>query len=332
MTEDHETGKFLELITQYCSADQFRSVEICSSTYSSVEHINLSIQFRRVEHSTFCGLGNDSKHLSVQLSESLRYLSLKNVLLDPNFDWKILKNLRKLYLIDVRGINSQNFIEFLDHRPNLEVFHHAIDNFGSSIQNILEAMAIYCGNSIRHYSLKFVGIRYEDKYYSRMRSNRKEVKLLPHNFYHFLSRFENLKKVRLTTNHICCGDLIDAIKRLAENNTIEELIIEYSELKKSEMSDENCIFKERPDLEGFDMPYFSYLKKIELFGPFYEIDSYHDEKVCVPFKLLSVFGPQIISNVEILRTACGIQNWDFIKSASNLRYLILEECRQLDDK
>lgn len=309
---EYTTEKFLQLITHYCSADQLKCVEMYSSSFENIEHINLPIQFRKVEKLIYHGLDDGSKHLSVELSETLRCLSLANITLDPNFKWTTLKNIRELYLDSVRGINLQNFIEFIRHRPNLKVFGHDYD----TLLDIGEAMAKYCGNQIQEYS-------------TDMFRNRLTGRLLPQNFYHFVSGFKIVKRLRLTTDQICCGDLVDVMKQLAENNSIKELRIDYSELKRGAKSDVNCIFKERPNLDGMDMPHFSHLKSIMLVGPLFGVDSFHDKKVCIPFKLLSVYGPQILSNVEHLRITSKVHDFVFIKYALNLRCLSLKAIHEM---
>lgn len=61
------------------------------------------------------------------------------------------------------------------------------------------------------------------------------IRTMPNGFVHSPDKFENLKNVHLTTDQIRCGDLIDAMKRMAEINLIGELRIDYSRLKESEM-------------------------------------------------------------------------------------------------
>lgn len=59
------------------------------------------------------------------------------------------------------------------------------------------------------------------------------------NLYHFMSGMKNIKKLRLTTHEMCGGDLIDAIKLLVENDTIEMLELELY-VRRSRPA--NCFF------------------------------------------------------------------------------------------
>lgn len=49
--------------------------------------------------------------------------------------------------------------------------------------------------------------------------------------YEFIEKFKNVKKMCLTSHQTCGADLIEAMKQLAENNTIEMLHIKYPEVK-----------------------------------------------------------------------------------------------------
>lgn len=138
--------------------------------------------------------------LSVSFTESLRYLIFHNIKLEPNFDWKMLKKLTKLSLSDVEGVNESNFIEYLRQQPSLEAFGHS-DTFDiSTMENTFEKMAEYCGNQIRAL----------DIYKNREKFD------YPPGFYNFISGFKNLKRVYLRAELKCGDDLIDPIKRLAE--------------------------------------------------------------------------------------------------------------------
>lgn len=68
-----------------------------------------------------------------------------------NCDWTKLVNLTELELFAVRGINTENFIEFLRQRPSLEVFHNYSSFEDSTEEKIFEIMGIYCGDKIRNF-------------------------------------------------------------------------------------------------------------------------------------------------------------------------------------
>lgn len=142
--KERTSKQLVQSITKYCSVDQLRSFTI-NCWFQDYEHINLPIQCRKLEKLEF--LSWSEGQLSVQLSENLRYLHLKDIILDPNFNWTELKNLTELYLNNVRGINSQNLIELFHHRPNLEVFHHDSYTFENSTQNICGGKILWKPNS-----------------------------------------------------------------------------------------------------------------------------------------------------------------------------------------
>lgn len=312
----YATDMLMKSITQYCGNDQIKSA-VMSCCYLDKTTVVLPIQFEKVQKLNFEGNScmDQPLRLSAQLSESLRYLRLADINLDPNFDWAKLKNLTELYLHEVNGINVNNFIEFLRLRPNIKIFHHSGDSFKGSMQHICEAMAKYCGNHIQNYYGEMAYIP--------------NVRQPPAQniSYGFLSKFKNLMEVRLVTHQLCGGDLIDTMKQLAENDTIETLRIKYSEYDMDGWSDGNCTFQAQPNLNGFDMNNFSHLKTIKISGHLMPLDEpfgdFHHHKVCNPFKLLTVYGSQILATVEKLTISAMPQNCSFIKFARKIRHLDL---------
>lgn len=95
------------------------STEVCSYIYRS---IILPYQFRNVERYVFSSSYSEEVMFNVHLLYNFRNLCLCGITLAPNFDWLKLINLKELYLIAVRGINSKNFKDFLRHRSNNDIF------------------------------------------------------------------------------------------------------------------------------------------------------------------------------------------------------------------
>lgn len=114
--------------------------------------LNFPIHFQNAKSLSLYGSNNE--FISAQPSESLRYLKLSHLTLNPNFDWTKLKNLTTLDVNFVRGINAQNFIEFLHQEPCLKAFYHREFTFGDSTKDVCDAVAKYCGNKIQNYSGK----------------------------------------------------------------------------------------------------------------------------------------------------------------------------------
>lgn len=309
LDENHTVELLTQSMSQHCSIDQLKSVTI-HCMYRTYGLVDLPIQCQNVERLAYC-----SGQISVQLSASLRGLILAGVDIYSKFDWTQLKNLKELYLYKVRGINTRNFIEFLRHRPNLKIFHHDADTFEKSTQEICNALAKFCANRIRTYS----GI---------MPSNRRDVEASAQHLYNFISEFRNVKDVSLTTQRKCGSDLIDALKRLAENDTIETICIRLTDDDRLIRQTVNCNMQERTNVTGsrtgLDMRQFSHLKTITFFGYRWRVPEYFQrDHICDQFKILNVYSAQILANVEKLTIAYAVNDWNFIKFAKKLRYLKL---------
>lgn len=302
---NYTIDQFIQLITLYCSPDQLKNVRIATLKHAD-PIIVLPNYFRKVEKFQFFSQAYEKVQLSVSFTESLRYLVLENIKLDPNFDWKMLKNLTKLFLSRVEGVNESNFIEYLRQRPSLEAFGHSHTFDISSMENIFEKMAEYCGNQIR--ALKI----YNE--YSKKVDN-------PPGFYHFISGFKNLKEVYLRADLKCGDDLIDPIKRLAEHNTIEDLSLTYT----GTQPHRNCIFREMPNRSAPNMKPFTNMKTVRIFWDYEHLGSDKFDRQCAKMKLLNTYSSQILANAEtlIIDSARDIReiDWNFIKSALKLRQL-----------
>lgn len=90
----HTTSQLIQSITQYCAADQLESVKIICYDFSD-KPFNLPNQFRKVEKFEFICGAEFRAHLSVQFSESLRYLCLECLILDRNFFLDTIEKLKR---------------------------------------------------------------------------------------------------------------------------------------------------------------------------------------------------------------------------------------------
>lgn len=124
----------------------------------------------------------------------------------------------------------------------------------------------------------------------------------------------------MTSNQSCGGDLIDAMKRLAENDTLEILQISYSN-----EDTKNCTFQERPTLESAGMRHFSHLKTVKIMRFRLTYEGHEYVKECKSFQSLYTFGAQIFSNVECLQVDESMTEHitDLIKFSTKLRHLHL---------
>lgn len=285
-------------IQQFCPTDQLKCVQIyCRVNRVDNKIVHLPSHFQKVTKFVFHGANR--RLLSIDLSECLCHLDLAEIDLKPKFNWTKFQNLKELHLKLVFGINVKKFIEFLQQKPNLEVFHHDQFAFGNATQKVCEAVAKYCGNYIRDYAGEMCPAQ---------------------NTHNFISGFKSLKKVCLTTYHACAGDLVDAMKRLAENDTIEMLHIKYSPISIQETR--NCMYKGRSNRDGFDMGHFSHLKTVKI-GGFVEFETIRELlriNVCSEFNLFGAYSAQILSNVEHLAAPCS---WNFFVCTPKLRHLTL---------
>lgn len=291
----------IQLITRHCSIDQLKDVSIIFE--ENFRRIDLPLHFQRVENFTFENMLNGTVLLSVPLAESLRYLQLHDVNLNLNFNWIELKNLKALDLDTVRGIDEQNFIEFLNQPTNIKEFRQTA-TFTNSAQDIFEAMAKNCGNRIQVF-------RDKNRYLPR-----------PLTFYGFLSSFKNVKDVYVSSFNVCGADLIDPIKRLAEINTLEKLGIIVSS-----MNETGCAFQQGPNYGELHMRSFGHLKTITIRT--HDVSKSNHIDMCEPMKIFTVYSSQILLNVEkliILPMNCGAKwNWNFIQFAPKLRQLVFDQ-------
>lgn len=303
----HSVEQLIELITQNCAANQLKSAEIECGFRDGVR-LNLPIQFRNVNKLQLRRtLHGGRVLLSAELSEFLRYLRLEDISLDSNFDWTKLTNVTELYLKKVRGLDAKNFIELLHHRPGLEVYHHdELDTFGGSIQDICKTVAQYCGDKIRNYC----GVLPLNGGSSRLHS------------YDFISNFKNVKQVCLKTHQVCGGDLVNAMKKLAENDTVEMMNINYSMADWFVLPNVNCIFQLGQHSEYLDMKEFGHLKTLKIMWKGCSGEFQNSEE-CYSFKFLSIYAPQILWNVRNLEIDTVAYNWNFITYATKLRQLKL---------
>lgn len=243
--------------------------------------------------------------LPMLFSESLQYLVLHNVDLLPRFDWTELMNLTKLHMFNVGEFNKQNFIEFIRRRPKLKFFYLYSLLDDGICEEIGEALGKYCGDQIEYFN-------YHNNY---NRGTRNEI------FYNFLSEFKIVKKVGFSSSYRCASELMYAIKWLAENDTIDLLVIS--------IGDRNGNINECPLQIGNNKVYmkqFTKLRTIEIHR--YARNIGHTIN-CKRLEIFSMYSVQILSNVETIKilfmtviSALSI-DCDFIKFAPKLRVFYL---------
>lgn len=192
-------------------------------------------------------------------------------------------------MFEVNEIDVQNFHNFFRHRPNLDVYHHDRYTFEDSMQHICDSVAKYRGDRIQDY-------------FGELPKERQNE-----NSFDFISKLKNVKTLELTTYKICIGDLVDAIKRLAGNDTVEMLYIGHSMEGQLDEINENCTFCDRPDHDDTDMERFSHLKTINISGEYWYTSHQREREECDPLTFVRVYGPQILSNVENLMISLDLR-------------------------
>lgn len=92
---------------------------------------------------------------------------------------------------EVNGINVQNFIEFVRHQSNIEVFHCEENNFNEFTREMCDAVAKYCGHQIRSFSGRiFANHERKDLYdFGSGFKNVEEVCFCQHTFYAVVTCF-----------------------------------------------------------------------------------------------------------------------------------------------
>lgn len=311
---ERDMVKFIQLVTQYCSEDQFKDVRF-SYHYdidifeSDVINISFPAQFAKMEKFQFCGPFYDinlTLQLHIPFSRSLQYLKLEDVVLHPNINWIDAANLEQIHLDAIKGLNVHNFIDFLRQRPKLKYFYQS-NTFRDSMKIVGEAMAEYCGESLRVYrdlEYELADIKTKDSH-------------------QYLSGFKNLNEVWLSTRQICAGDLFSAIDRLADTKVEKLVIICYDHYDQLNI---DCIFTDEFNPRPLYLNRLNYLKsiRIDMFNGF---DSHID--VCAQMKVLTMYSSQILSNVENV-FLMGAQNmayeYGFIETVPNLRLLVIDSC------
>lgn len=204
----------------------------------------------------------------------------------------------------MRGFKYENFIELLSQRPKLETFYQ-MGTFEAVMHSIGEAMAKHCGDQIRNFR--------DLHRYDRTR---------PSNFYDFLSEFENVEEVHLTTKQICAGELIHPLKYLAET-AIETLHITC--YVNGTNSHDDCILEhESVRNNELKMEDFCNLRTIQI----NMLNLLHTEQSgnCKKMKLFTMYSANILSNVEnimILSEGGEAYNCKFIKFVPKLRQLVI---------
>lgn len=299
---------FKRRIVQHCAIDQLREIRFNIAEVGQPDGTsataNVDIEhFRKVEKFYFQGLGYRPTTLNLPQFESLRVLDLYKVDMDPKFNWNTLYNLSELSLARVRGINVENFINFIRLQPRLRRFDHL--NTFEDIQRIGNELAQNCAEHMRIFrdiiDYEFV-------------NGRIVYRIKNGKTYRFLSNFVNLGEVLLVSDMMCVCDLKEPLYRLSRNKSLEKLTIIQILSGQGKLND--CF------VSGYishDLRQFKQLKTIHL-----HVRGASQSDTCQYMELFNKYSSQIMTNVESIIMSGSNQHiykMDFIKNALNLRML-----------
>lgn len=299
---------FLRRIVRYCDVDQLREISFNISELGGSDRIPVNVNaaidhFRKVQRFYFQGLSYKPTTLNLPQFESLRLLDLYKVDMDPKFNWNNLFNLTDLSLARVKGINIENFINFIRRQPRLRRFVHM--NTFEDIQQIGTELANNCGIYMRVFRDI---IEYE------FVNGRIVYKKRTNYTYRFLSDFVRLRDVLLVSDLICACDLKEPMARLSQNNDLEKLTI--IQILSGQGDPADCFVS---NYFAYNLKCFNKLKSIHL-----HVRGGTGNGTCKYMKLFTEYSAQIMTNVEIITLSGSNKNnynMEFIMCAHKLRIL-----------
>lgn len=141
-------------------------------------------------------------------STNIQTLKLEKVLMnDAQLRWDQLENLHDITLIKMHDFNQSTFIAYLKRRPKLKRFTWKGEQ---NIVNIGEALATYCGDTICSFH-----------HYDTRHSTSVDIRTR----YEFLSKFQNLAHLTISSVIKCGSDLYYPLEKLAQKNMLKSLEI-----------------------------------------------------------------------------------------------------------
>lgn len=277
-------------IAQHCSIGQLKSANIFSK--KRLPFAQLPIQFCDIQSFHLKGVSDNGHPLNVTFSKNLHCLKLYRIRLHWHFDWTELMNLTELRLDSVFGINEQNFIEFIRRRPKLKRFYLE-KSVEHAREEVYKAIAQHCGNQIE--------VLHD-------RIDEKEIKK---DSYDFLLGLTNLKEMGFLKSNYCSENLIYAIRCLAENDTIERLVIHAISFCVCHARDQPKVYVNR----------LTKLKTIRIRTGFYNKYVHGWTRgACDRIDFLIKYSVEILSNVETIEIIidCHFRDLELLKFVPKL--------------
>lgn len=216
---------FVQQIVKHCTENQLKTVDItfiqsdssessccCPKTITTINSQTsteaATKYFRNVEEVSISHASESVSEILETLfgeSKNIRILKLyKSKLNDHLLSWKSARKLTELHLIEPDVRNEDRFIEFIRSQSKLERF---ISHGGYySIRKVGEALAVNCSSKLRVFCDS-----------GSVHGNRTATD------YDFISEFDNLKEVKLTSITRTSNDLCRPLMELARKSSIEKL-------------------------------------------------------------------------------------------------------------
>lgn len=277
-----ECNKFLQTFIRHCDEDQLKVAEFYINEPNAKKQkqiIDLSMNhLQKVESFSIRVLKlRPSSYITFPRFEALRVLSLYYISLPTNFDWLALVNLIELELVECL-FKEQNFYYFIRKRPKLKRFVYM--NRINDVKAIGKEMTKYSGDHMRSFhdfiNTNAVALNRETDFREK---------------YNFLAGFKHLKEVTVSPMLICPCDIVQALRLLAENDTLEKLSII---LQKSYSGLCSCSLYQKEN--RIKMKQFTRLKTLLVHNRVIQFKNSSGD--CVHSKLFTEFSSQLLSNVE----------------------------------
>lgn len=217
--------QFLQFIAQHCSREQFNEIQLSHSLnygdsrlpripkafdyFHNVEkfyviYSGISRNWQKIHNISLSLLGDATELRSLRLNRyPAQHINLKFLQENP------LPNLTELHLTGAMVRNVKCLLDFIKRRPRLERFINEKSLGPDDIELVGAALAKYCGETLH----TFCNIHKE---YSSRRHRHE-------NGFKFLSAFENLRNVTLTSHCPYTSELYYPLIELAKRNTLEKL-------------------------------------------------------------------------------------------------------------
>lgn len=318
--------RFLQYIAQYCSREQLKEIQLSHSlNYGDsnlpripdafnhfhnvkkfyVLYSGISRNWQKIHNISLSLLGNAIQLQSLRLNRyPAQHINLK--FLQENR----LPNLTELHLTGAMVRNVQCLLDFMKRKPRLKRFINEKSLGPDDIELVGAALAKYCRETLH----TFCNIHNE--YSSKRHRNE--------NGFKFLSEFENLKNVTLTSHCPYASELYYPLIELAKRNTLEKLGICSASLGFGSTS---IILENKMRIA---LNTFTKLKSLSIF-----IYGVSCKEISIEKHFLFNNAKQLLSNIETLELAGRMYRFDpsqLVRLMPNLRRFSIQNLEYFHHK